>query len=225
MEFEWNIFPGFTILQLCYKVQEFLSTMSVEPEDFTRRVIFMSMFNDISWRSKDNEKECKSNARLVSLFAKRFGAGQWSFLGPGSEKKWYSTLESKPQGEWDKMAEKMMLTFAESGHPVFRATSPLSRGTLKSKGGGNYQYISAVMRERLKLFSHNYSVNQLSVYGAVSDLCEECKSFHVRTRRPVLVGQSDPLLVPKSSLMKTPTPLTDDPAQEDLLQKYQERVE
>ena len=28
------------------------------------------------------------------------------------------------------------LTFAESGHPVFRATSPLSRGQLKSKGGG-----------------------------------------------------------------------------------------
>ena len=42
---------------------------------------------------------------------------------------------------------------------------------------------------------------------------------------PVLVGQSDPLFVPTSSLMKTPTPSTDDPAQEDLLQKYQERVD
>ena len=40
-----------------------------------------------------------------------------------------------------------------------------------------------------------------------------------------MVGQSDPLFVPKSSLMKTSTPSTDDPAQEDLLQKYQERVE
>ena len=39
------------------------------------------------------------------------------------------------------------------------------------------------------------------------------------------MGQSDPLFVPTSSLMKTPTPSTDDPAQEDLLQKYQERVE
>ena len=39
-----------------------------------------------------------------------------------------------------------------------------------------------------------------------------------------MVGQSDPLFVPKSSLMKTPIPSTDDPAQEDLLQKYQERV-
>ena len=54
---------------------------------------------------------------------------------------------------------------------------------------------------------------------------EEYKSYHVRTGRPVLVGQSDPLFVPKSSLMKTSTLSTDDPAQEDLLQKYQERVE
>ena len=40
-----------------------------------------------------------------------------------------------------------------------------------------------------------------------------------------MVGQSNPLFVPKNSLMKTPTPSTDDPAQEDLLQKYQERVD
>ena len=39
-------------------------------------------------------------------------------------------------------------------------------------------------------------------------------------------GQSDPLFVPTSSLMKTPTLLIDDPAQEeDLVQKYQERVD
>ena len=38
------------------------------------------------------------------------------------------------------------------------------------------------------------------------------------------MGQSDPLFVP-TSVMKTPTPLTDDPAQEDLLPKYQERVD
>ena len=38
------------------------------------------------------------------------------------------------------------------------------------------------------------------------------------------MGQSDPLFVP-TSVMNTSTPLTDDPAQEDLLQKYQERVD
>ena len=49
MEFEWNIFPGFTTLQLCHKVQQLLSRLSVTPEKFTGRIIFMSMFNDISW--------------------------------------------------------------------------------------------------------------------------------------------------------------------------------
>ena len=41
----------------------------------------------------------------------------------------------------------------------------------------------------------------------------------------MLAEQSDPLFEPASLLMKTPTLLTEDPAQEDLLQKYQERVD
>ena len=32
MEFEWNMFPGFTTLQLCYNVQEFMSKMSIQPD-------------------------------------------------------------------------------------------------------------------------------------------------------------------------------------------------
>ena len=56
-------------------------------------------------------------------------------------------------------------------------------------------------------------------------MCEEYGTCQTRTVRPVLAGELDPLFVPKSSLMKTPAPLTDDPAQEDLLQKYQERVD
>ena len=96
----------------------------------------MSMFNDISWEPKDNNIECESNAQLVSLNAKRFGLEQWSFLGRGSEKKWYSISAESPLSEWGRIAEKMMLEFGESGHPVFRATSPLSRGQLKSKSGG-----------------------------------------------------------------------------------------
>ena len=108
------------------KSKVLLLRLGETPENFTGRIIFMSMFNDISCGSKDNEKECESNAQLVSLYAKRFGAGQWSFLGPGSEKKWYSINEDTPQDEWDKMAEKMMLELAESGHSIFRATSPLS---------------------------------------------------------------------------------------------------
>ena len=78
------------------------------------------------------------------------------------------------------------------------------------------------MGRRLKLFfAHLF----LSISSAVSDVCEEYKACHVRTVRLVLAGQSDPLFVPTRSLVKTPTTSTDDPPQEDQLQKYQERVE
>ena len=40
-----------------------------------------------------------------------------------------------------------------------------------------------------------------------------------------MLGQSDTFFVPASLLTKTPAPSTEVPAQEDLLQKYQERVE
>ena len=96
----------------------------------------------------------------------------------------------------------MMMEFTESGHPVFRATSPVSRGTLKSKGGGKLSiHFRADQGTIETVFRTIISVNQLSVYGAVSDLCEECNTCQVRTGRLVLVGQSDPLFVPTSSLI------------------------
>ena len=174
-EFEWNIFPGFTTLQLCHKVQELLSRLSVEPEKFTGRIIFISMFNDISWGSKDNEQECELSAKLVSIYARRFSPRRWSFLGPGSEKKWYSTHVDRPQGEWDRVAELMMIKFRESGHPALRSMSPLSRGVLKSKGGGKMSIHFCADGETIEtVFRAIISVNQLSIYGAVSDLCDEC---------------------------------------------------
>ena len=54
MEFEWNIFPGFNTLQLSDEVKRLLLKLDQTPENFTGRIIFMSMFNDISYGSKDN---------------------------------------------------------------------------------------------------------------------------------------------------------------------------
>ena len=68
----------------------------------------------------------------MKTFAGRFGIGQWSFIGPGSEKKWYPS-ENSPQGAWDHIAEDMLLEFAESGHPTLLATTPLSRGQFSKK--------------------------------------------------------------------------------------------
>ena len=69
------------------------------------------------------------------------------------------------------------------------------------------------------------SVNQLSIFGAVSDVCEEYSTCQTRTVRPVLPGQSDPLFEPAKLLIMTPRPSIEIPAQEILLQLNKERVE
>ena len=125
----------------------------------------MSMFIDISCGTKDNKEECLANARLVSLYARRFGKGQWSFIGPCSEKKWYSISDDSPQGIWDKIAERMLLEFAESGCPIFRATTPLSRSILKSKGRGKLSRHDTADQETIEtIFRIIVYANQLSLY-------------------------------------------------------------
>ena len=60
---------------------------------------------------------------------------------------------------------------------------------LKSKGGGQLSVDTVET-----VFRAVFSVNQLSIYGAVSDMCEECNTCHgSRTRRLVVAGQSNPL--------------------------------
>ena len=170
------------------------------------------MFNDISCGTKDNEEECLAHAEVVSILAKKFGTGQWSFIGPGSEKKRYSMKEDDPQEIWDKIEEKILLEFAESGCPIFRATTPLSRGQLKSKGHGKLSIHFAADLETVETtFRITVSANQLSLYGAVAEMWEEYESLHERTGRPVVMEQSSSSLV--LSAIKTEVPLdSDDPA-------------
>ena len=142
----------------------------------------MSMFNNISCDRNDNKDERLKNADYVKTFAGRFGIGQWSFIGPGSEKKWYSS-ENSPQGAWDNIAEQMLLEFAESGHPIFRATTPLYRGQLKSKGRGKLSIHFAADQDTIDtIYRIILSVNQLSVYGAVAAICEEFEDHQDRER-------------------------------------------
>ena len=112
----------FTTLQLYGKVTGLLNRLGETPGTFTGSILFVSMFNDISCDKNDTEEECLANAKDVSIFSKKFGIGQWSFIGPGSEKKWSS------------------MEFAESGCPIFRATTPLSRSKLKAKDTENCRF-------------------------------------------------------------------------------------
>ena len=201
-EFEWNIFPGFTTLQLCGKVNDLLSDLGQTPETFTGIILFMSI-ND----------HCPTPNFLASTLTTPAFAKHSSLLpflsqemslnnGPGSEKKWYSA-ENSPQGAWDHFADEMLFEFAESGHLTFRATTPLSRGQLKSKGHGKLSIHFAVdehtlseMKAEVPLQNENPSHHQilwqqymeriesLSPESKVSKFCMEAGFVHV-----VEVGQ------------------------------------
>ena len=86
----------------------------------------------------------------------------------------------------------MLLEFAEGGHPTFRATTPLSRGQLKSKGRGKLSIHFAADDFTIDtIFRIILSVNQLSVYGAVAALCEEFESHQDRSGElEILMDQS-----------------------------------
>ena len=173
-EFEWKIFPGFTTLNLLEEIQNFVKVLQCEPEQFDDRIIFMSMYNDSVWGEEENAKTCENSSLVDANYARRFPRGRWSFLGPGSEKKWYGTYSDKLDGVWDKTAKQMMMNFAENSHPIFRASSALKRGKLRSKEKGKKSIHFNGSEETIELILRTIiSANQLSVNGAVADLCGE----------------------------------------------------
>ena len=117
----------------------------------------------------------------------------------------------------------MLLEFAESGHPIFRATTPLSRGNLKSKGHGKLSiHFTADYPTIETVFRIIVSANQLSLYGAVANMCEEFEFHQDRSGQPdVLMGQSIVLSEIKADVLLE----NDIPSHQNvLLQQYEERI-
>ena len=119
-------------------------------------------------------ERCEHNPQLVSNYARKIPRGRWSFLGPGSEKKWYGTYTDRPGGSWDLFAAQMMANFSGSGHPIFRASSAFERGELRSKEGRKKTMLFNCSDENIELLLRTViCANQLSVCGAVAEMCNE----------------------------------------------------
>ena len=125
------------------------------------------------------QKEMKNYVKIVQKrfeeYARRFPRGHWSFLGPGSGKKWYATYSSKPNGCWDRTAEKIMQNFRRSGHPIFSLCQSLGERTIKKqrRRKDNNTFHSQWWTKFSCLWKMVFSVNQLSLHGAAADLIEE----------------------------------------------------
>ena len=118
----------------------------------------------------------------------------------------------------------MLLEFAESGHPTFRATTLLSRGTLKSKGHGKLSIHFTADNPTIEtIFRIIISVNQLSIYGAVANICEEFEAHQDGSGEPeILMGQSIVL-----GEIKAEIPLQNENSlnHQIIWQQYMERIE
>ena len=85
----WNssgIFSQDSIRCSSIKSQRLLLRFDKTQETFTGSIIFyVDVQRHFLW-NKDNERKCFENAEVVSIYAKKFGIGQWSFIGLGSER-------------------------------------------------------------------------------------------------------------------------------------------
>ena len=150
----------------------------------------MSMFNDISCDREGNKDECLANAGVVKVLPRNLVLDNGHLLDQVLKRS--GILQRTAQGAWDNIAEEMLLEFAESGHPTFRATTPLSRSILKSKGHGELSiHFTADYPTIETVYRIIVSANQLSIYGAVATICEEFETHQDGSGEPdVLMGQS-----------------------------------
>ena len=89
------------------------------------------------------------------------------------------------------------------GHPLFRATSALDRGQLKSKGKNKKSIQFCADEASIEtMLRPIISANQLSIYGAVADLCAESPQTLVGLDKTYFVEE-------QSELMVAPTDLRD----------------
>ena len=174
----------------------------------------MSMFNDIVWDAKGNEELCEINSKRVEEY--------WSFLWLGSEKKWYATYNCKPHGSLDRTAEKMMHNFQRSGHPIFRCTSALGGGHLRSKGGGRTTIHFTASDDNVKLLLKMVIfVNQFSRYGAVADLIKELPVDQRAPGKPVALDQMEQEIITQPSFAEVQA---DDERQGKLIARLRAKI-
>ena len=130
---------------------------------------------------------------------------------PGFEKKWYGTNRPKPDGEWDKTA-------------VCRASSAWERRELKSKGKGKkFIHFNGSDKTIELILCTVISVNQLSIYGAVADLCEELARDSSSAGKPAANENLGSMVVPTEFLIANTISQTDADVERNLLREYEQK--
>ena len=147
--------------------------LQCEPEHFTSRIIFMSVYNDIVWWAKGTKKDVNTIHKTVANYARRFPRGDWSFWAWIRREITELTL-TNPTDHGIKLQRTWWQIFQG---PVIQNSSLQclwERRTTKQKEGKRSQCTSMVVKKTSSCFSAQWFLRtQLCVLGAIADLCNE----------------------------------------------------
>ena len=72
IDFERTNFTGATALDILHEIQADLQGKHVTLENFSDRIIYTSMLNDIVLQKKDNKDSCETTSRKIKEYASNF---------------------------------------------------------------------------------------------------------------------------------------------------------
>ena len=214
----WKIFSGFTTLQILAEIQNMMTEIQCESEQFSGRIIFMSMYNDIVWGEKGNEDLGIANSQIEAEYVRRFAHGHWSFLGLGSER-------NGPELTRTNWMENEMVSLR-----TWCSTSVTSRipwiqcfGTTKfEEVKENCLYTSVATTKPSKCSSHKHFHHQsaLTIYEEIANMCDElaCRisGCSESTGQFVAQNNSETMVMPTELSTTNRTPRTNDKVQGNL---------
>ena len=170
-EFEWKIFPRIQKLGLLEKIKSLMTDLHCEPENCKDRIIFIQCTT--TWNGK--QKETLNNVNTIHRQLRIMLANSIAvFFDAWIRRKMVRDLHLQTRWILGSNGREMMLNFSGSGHPIFRASRAFERGGLRNKKVRKKSIHCNGRTETIELRLRTViSANQLSVYGAVSDLCDE----------------------------------------------------
>ena len=124
----------------------------------------MSMFNDISCDNKGNEEDVWQILKSSPYLQRSLVQDNGNLLVQVTRRSDILWKRIVHKFFWGHIAEKMLLEFAESGCPIFRATTPFFQGKLTSRGHGKLSIHFNADQETIEtIFRIIVFANQLSL--------------------------------------------------------------
>ena len=196
----------------------------LEPEKFEDRIIFMSMFNDLEWTKRRILERCVSNSEQIKNYPKRFARGHWTFIPRPWRRKemvWKSQLYT-----WRKMGFHRHT----DGGMIQRNRSPsMQEHQCFESWKNNTIHFNADASNTELFFQKIHSANQLSIYGAVSNWCEEFGEWERADFGKRFVAKENEQLLKNVKLQEVnslvQTPRSDDPASGNRLRECLQNFE